>query len=144
MNSVLELVDIVYEPIDPGRLEATRRPCDGAAVTFFGRVRGYADDARSIAALSYESYEPMARAELGAIAREARERYGDVNVAIVHRVGEVLPGEISVGIVVSAAHRAAAFDACRYAIEEVKRRAPIWKKERYADGASAWKENSAP
>ncbi|MBV9027967.1 MAG: molybdenum cofactor biosynthesis protein MoaE, partial [Candidatus Eremiobacteraeota bacterium] len=74
---------------------------------------------------------------------EVRERFGDVMLAIVHRVGDLLPGEISVGIVASAAHRAAAFEACRYAIEEVKRRAPIWKKERYADGESAWKENSA-
>ena len=137
------VLDIVREPIDPRRLEASVRPQDGAAVTFFGRVRGYAEDARAIAALSYESYESMAREELGAIAREVRERFGDVMLAIVHRVGDLLPGEISVGIVASAAHRAAAFEACRYAIEEVKRRAPIWKKERYADGESAWKENSA-
>ena len=78
----------------------------------------------------------MALREFEIIASEARERFGDVRMAIVHRVGEVRVGEISVAVLASAAHRGAAFDACRYAIDEVKSRAPIWKRERYADGSA--------
>ncbi|MBV8355416.1 MAG: molybdenum cofactor biosynthesis protein MoaE [Candidatus Eremiobacteraeota bacterium] len=142
MKAVSTLLDIVEEPIDLALLEAAIRPGDGGIVTFFGRVRGSAEDARTVTGLCYEAYEPMARAEFASIAREARERFGDVGIAIVHRIGALSPGDISVGILAAAAHRAAAFDACRFAIEAVKRRAPIWKKERYADGTAEWKENS--
>ncbi|MBV9027856.1 MAG: molybdenum cofactor biosynthesis protein MoaE [Candidatus Eremiobacteraeota bacterium] len=143
MSATSEVIAVVARPIEPERLEAAMRASDGAVVTFWGRVRPSTADARVVTRLFYEAYEPMARADFQAIAAEVRQRFGDVGLAIVHRVGELLPGEISVGIVAAAPHRAAAFDACRYAIEEVKRRAPIWKKEQYADGSSAWKENPA-
>jgi molybdopterin synthase catalytic subunit len=132
---------VVREPIDPRTFEDAIRPGDGGAVKFFGVVRDRADDGREVRGLSYEAFEQLATAEFERIAGEARERFGDVALAIVHRIGEVGVGEVSVAVVASAAHRAAAFDACRYAIDELKRRAPIWKKERYADGSARWREN---
>ncbi|HVR45673.1 MAG TPA: molybdenum cofactor biosynthesis protein MoaE [Candidatus Binatia bacterium] len=132
---------VVREAIDPRTFEGAIRPGDGAAVKFFGVVRDRADDGRAVCALSYEAFEPLATAEFEKIAGEARERFGDVALAIVHRIGEIGVGEVAVAVVASAAHRGAAFDACRYAIDELKRRAPIWKKERYADGSARWREN---
>jgi molybdopterin synthase catalytic subunit len=132
---------VVREPIDPRTFDDTIRAGDGGAVRFFGVVRARADDGRAVRGLSYEAFELLAVAEFERIAGEVRERFGDVALAIVHRIGEIGVGEVSVAIVASAAHRDAAFDACRYAIDELKRRAPIWKKERYADGSARWREN---
>jgi MoaD family protein len=87
--------------------------------------------------LEYEAFEVLARRVFEAIADELEERHAVRRVAIVHRTGNVPVGEASVAIVVGAAHRAAAFEACRYAIDELKARAPIWKSERFADG-SVW------
>jgi|SRR5579871_4064751 len=134
---------VVREPIDPRTFDDPIRPGDGGAVRFFGVVRSRADDGRAVHGLSYEAFEPLAIAEFERIAGEARERFGDVALAIVHRIGEIGVGEVSVAVVASAAHRDAAFDACRYAIDELKRRAPIWKKERYADGSARWRENES-
>ncbi|MEO6836336.1 MAG: molybdenum cofactor biosynthesis protein MoaE [Candidatus Tumulicola sp.] len=134
---------IVREAIDPRGLEsAVRTDACGGIASFLGVVRAHADDRRAVAGLSYEAFEPMAIAEFESIADEVRGRFGDVRLAIVHRVGDLAIGDIAVAIVVAAGHRAAAFDACEYAIDEVKRRAPIWKKERYADGAGEWKANA--
>jgi len=123
---------------------------DGAVVTFLGRTRetpgtpapGQETTAERFAGqrvvgLDYEAYEVMALATLESIADEIAVRFGVHRLAIVHRTGEVAVGETSVAIAVAAAHRGAAFDACRYAIEELKARAPIWKSERFADG-SVW------
>ena len=127
---------------------ATR--ADGAVVTFEGRTRETpgtpapgeeAEAARhagaSVRALEYEAYEAMALAVLGTIADEIEARFGVRRVGIVHRTGLVPLGEASVAVVVAAPHRGAAFDACRYAIDELKGRAPIWKAEQFADG-SVW------
>ena len=108
-------------------------------MTFLGVVRDTADDGKHVSALGYEAFETMALREFEAIAGEARDRFGDVRMAIVHRVGEVRVGEISVAVLVAAAHRRAAFEACSYAIDQVKRRAPIWKQERYVDGTAEWR-----
>jgi molybdopterin synthase catalytic subunit len=129
---------IVREPIELRSLESIVRTGDGGVVTFLGIVRDD-DDGRRVKALSYEAFEPMALTEFEVIASEARDRFGDVRIAIVHRIGRLTIGEVSVAVLASAAHRAAAFDACRYTIEELKHRAPIWKKEHYADGAGEWK-----
>ncbi|HEU4672509.1 MAG TPA: molybdenum cofactor biosynthesis protein MoaE [Candidatus Limnocylindrales bacterium] len=120
---------------------------DGAVVGFVGRTRvtpgtpapGQEDEAAAHAGervdgLSYEALEPMALAILQAIANEARERFDVERLAIVHRTGEVPLGEASVAIVAVAPHRDAAFEAARYAIDETKARAPIWKAERFASG----------
>ncbi len=133
---------IVSEPIDPRALEGSiRDAARGGVVTFLGVVRNCADDGRAVTGLAYEAFEPMALSEFEAIAREVRDRYGDVRIAIVHRTGELAVGEIAVAVAAASPHRAMAFDACEYAINELKRRAPIWKKERYAGGGEAWKAN---
>jgi molybdopterin synthase catalytic subunit len=130
---------IVHERIDPHALEQIVRTGDGGVVTFLGIVRDDADDGRRVSALWYEAYESMAVREFETIANEARDRFGDVRIAIVHRVGELGVGEISVAVLAAAAHRCEAFHACAYAIDELKRRAPIWKKERYAAGGAEWR-----
>jgi len=120
---------------------------DGAVVGFVGRTRatpgtsapGQEAEAarhaeRSVDSLEYEAHDSMALTVLHRIADEIAERFGVVRLAIVHRTGEVPLGEPSVAVVAVAAHRAAAFDAARYAIDETKARAPIWKAERFADG----------
>ncbi|MBV8532064.1 MAG: molybdenum cofactor biosynthesis protein MoaE [Candidatus Eremiobacteraeota bacterium] len=128
---------IVREAIEPHALVA--RCDDGALATFSGIVRDRADDGRRVSGLWYEAFEPMAVREFETIANEARERFGEVRIAIIHRVGELKVGEVSVLVVAAAAHRGTAFDACRYAIDQLKVRAPIWKRERYADGGVQWK-----
>jgi molybdopterin synthase catalytic subunit len=131
---------ITGEAIDPAAFARERRG-DGGVVTFLGVVRDRDDDGRPVAGLSYEAFEPMAIAAFESIAQEARERFGDVQTTIVHRIGEVSAGDVAVAVIAAAPHREAAFDACRYCIDELKRRAPIWKKERYADGQELWKAN---
>ena len=120
---------------------------DGAIVAFIGRTRvspgtpapGQEAEAalhagRSVEGLAYEAHEPMALAVLDRIADEIAERFGVERIAIVHRSGEVPLGEVSVAVVAVSPHRDAAFHAARYAIDETKARAPIWKAERFADG----------
>lgn len=120
---------------------------DGAVVVFVGRTRvtpgtpapGQEAEAarhagRAVTGLAYEAFEPMALAVLGEIADEIEARFGVRRLAIVHRTGEVPLGEVSVLVVAASPHRDAAFDAARYAIDETKARAPIWKAERFADG----------
>ena len=136
------MLTISRDVIDPVALE-NRRSGDGGVVTFLGVVRDRADDGRPVVGLSYEAFEPMAIAEFEKIAAEARDRFGDLRIAIVHRIGELSVGDIAVAVVAAAPHRDAAFEACRYCIDELKRRAPIWKKERYADGHEHWKANAA-
>jgi MoaE-MoaD fusion protein len=122
-------------------------PGDGAVVGFLGRTRatpgtpapGQEAEAarhigRSVESLEYESHETMALDTLEAIANEIAERFGVTGLAIVHRTGEVPLGEASIAVVAVAPHRDAAFAAARYAIDETKARAPIWKAERFADG----------
>ena len=142
------------EPIGDATLAqlhaAVATDADGAVVTFVGRTRetpgspapGQGDDAarfagQAVLELDYEAYEAMALSELERIADEIATRFGVRRLAIVHRTGIVGLGESSVAIAVAAPHRGPAFDACRYAIEELKARAPIWKSERFADG-SVW------
>lgn len=134
---------IVSGPIDPRSLEDAVRPSEGASVTFLGIVRNSGQDARAVVGLRYEAYEAMARAEFERIEAQARERFGDVRLFIAHAVGDLAVGEVAVAVRATAAHRAAALDACRYAIDELKQRAPIWKKERYADGTALWRANES-
>jgi molybdopterin synthase catalytic subunit len=136
------LFRIVEEPIAPPMLDEIAGLRDGGTVTFLGIVREDSGDGRRVRALWYEACEMMALREFESIADEARHRFGGVRVAIIHRIGEVRAGEISVAVLAAAAHRAAAFDACRYAIDELKRRAPIWKKECYADGSAQWRSGA--
>ena len=135
---------VVDAPIDPadvlGRVGA---PDDGAVLLFLGTVRNHADG-QSVDGMTYEAYERMASPVLVEIAREAAERLGTDRVAVVHRVGELAIGDVSVAIAVSSPHRAQAYDASRYVIEEIKNRLPIWKHEHYSDGRSKWVEGVNP
>ncbi|HET7677281.1 MAG TPA: molybdenum cofactor biosynthesis protein MoaE [Candidatus Limnocylindrales bacterium] len=147
-------IALAEEPIDDALIAELRRavttPEDGAAVVFVGTTRrtpgtpapGQEREAERYAGeevegLDYEAFEPLTRSVLGAIADEIDARFGVRRLAMVHRVGEVAVGETSVVIVAAAPHREAAFDACRYAIEELKARAPVWKSERFRSG-SVW------
>ena len=128
-------VNLIRERIVPGdivpRLE---RAEDGAVVIFDGIVRNNSRGRHTLY-LDYESYESMALEQLRGLASEARRRFAVRNIAIVHRLGRIEIGESSVLIAVFSAHRAAAFDACRWLIDTLKRTVPIWKKEHFADGA---------
>jgi MoaE-MoaD fusion protein len=147
-NRILELRE---EPLAPTILadlaERLATPADGAVVGFLGVTRespgtpapGQEAEAarhagRHVESLSYEAHEPMVGRMLEAIADEIASRFGVERLAIVHRTGDVPLGEASVAIVTVSPHRDAAFDAARYAIDETKARAPIWKAERFADG----------
>jgi molybdopterin synthase catalytic subunit len=125
-------------PID---VEVLRRELEsqgaGAVVCFEGRVRNY-NSGRAVGGLSYQAYVELAEAEGGRIVDEARTRFAIEQVLCVHRIGDLALGEVAVWTGVSAGHRAAAFDACRYVIDEVKARVPIWKREHYVEGASEW------
>jgi molybdopterin synthase catalytic subunit len=127
--------------VGPEPLPLTPPPvpaADGAVVAFWGVVRGE-EPRGSIAALEYEAYAPMAEVELRAIAAEAAARWPLGWVRIHHRVGRLAAGEAGVWIAVAAPRRAQAFAACRYVLEQLKRRAPIWKREIAADGAARWR-----
>jgi molybdopterin synthase catalytic subunit len=115
---------------------------DGAVAAFEGVVRNHSRG-RATLYLEYEAYAPMALGKMREIAVQAREKFAIHRIAIIHRLGRMEIGETSVLIAVSAAHRAAAFDACRYSIDTLKRTVPIWKKEFFADG-SAWAEGEVP
>jgi molybdopterin synthase catalytic subunit len=135
---------VVMEPIEPTAvLSRVGDDQDGAAVLFLGIVRNHADE-RSVNGITYEAYEEMAAPVLSEIANEAAERLGTDRIAVVHRVGRLSVGEVSVAIAASSPHRAESFDASRYVIEEIKKRLPVWKKEHYTDGQAGWVEGTPP
>jgi len=135
---------IVREPIDPAQvLTLIGADQDGASLLFLGVVRDH-NDGRSVGGMRYDSYEEMAAEVLSEIVDEAARSAGTDRVACVHRIGELEVGEVSVAIAVSSPHRAQAYDASRYVIEEIKKRLPVWKKERYSDGAEEWVEGRRP
>lgn len=109
----------------------------GACVTFEGWVRNH-NEGKPVLSLEYESYALLAEREGERILAEARERFAITAAVCIHRIGHLALGDLAVWAGVSAAHRGAAFDACRYLIDETKARVPIWKKEYYADGATQW------
>ncbi len=130
-------IKIIRDKIKLEELQrAVADPRSGATATFAGTTRNE-NAGRRVTRLEYEAYEPMALSEMRKIARAAGERFGIVRIAITHRIGRVEIGETSVAIAVSAAHRAEAFDACRFAIDRVKEIVPIWKKE-YFEGGELW------
>ena len=128
-------VRLVSDRIDAESLIATaKRAEDGAVVVFDGIVRNHSRGRKTLY-LDYEAYEEMALKQMRALAAEARARFGVRAVSLVHRLGRLTIGETSVLIVVSSAHRAQAFDACRWLIDTLKKTVPIWKKETFVDGA---------
>lgn len=109
----------------------------GACVAFEGWVRDH-NEGRSVLRLEYQAYHELARTEGETILAEALSRFDVEAVRCVHRIGMLELGDVAVWVGVSAGHRGAAFDACRWILDEVKRRVPIWKNEHYADGSSGW------
>jgi molybdopterin synthase catalytic subunit len=132
---VFELSAVPIEPLAlKRRLES---PEAGACVTFEGWVRNH-NDGRDVTLLEYEAYAAVAVSEGTTILGEAQSRFAITHALCIHRVGKLAVGEMAVWVGVSAGHRGAAFDACRYIIDEVKARVPIWKKEHYIQGDSGW------
>lgn len=134
---------LIEGAIDPAALtERVAGPSRGAVVLFLGNVRD-SHAGRPVEKLTYSAYEPMARAGLARIVAELEAAHPDLRAAIVHRLGEVPVGEASVGIAVASPHRPAAYEASRTALERLKAEVPIWKREHYADGEAAWREEEA-
>ena len=133
---------ITFEPIVSAELIIRLQDPDcGAVATFSGIVRQHNKD-REVTQLHYQSYKTLAVKEGNKILGEAKEQFNIVNALCVHRVGDLNIGETAVWVGVNASHRDAAFNACRYVIDEIKTRVPIWKKEIYVDGDSGWLEGA--
>lgn len=126
-NNPVDLAALVNEVAAPER---------GGIATFLGLVRDH-QDGQKVLRLEYSAYEAMAEAEASRIVAEAESRW-PVRIALSHRLGELAIGDVAVGVAAASGHRAPAFEACRYVIEELKHRVPVWKKEYYADGAVKW------
>jgi len=138
-----DLIALVWDPIQPAALvEHVRQPEDGAVVTFDGCVRNHSHGRRTLY-LDYEGYEEMALAKMREIVQQIHESFPIHRVAMAHRLGRLEIGETSVFIAVSSPHRPAAFEACRFAIDTLKRTVPIWKKEYFEDGA-VWADGEVP
>ena len=134
---------LTSEPIQiESLLQQVSAPERGAITTFIGTVRNH-HAGREVLELEYEAFAPMAEAECGTIVAEAEDRW-PCRIALQHRVGRLALGDAAVAIAAGSAHRDESFQACRYVIEELKRRVPIWKRERYADGTEAWVDPTAP
>jgi molybdopterin converting factor subunit 1 len=133
------LVELIQTPIDtPAVIARLKSPRDGAVVVFEGIGRDHTGD-RATLYLEYEAYEPMAIAKMREIGAQMTDKFPIRRYAMIHRLGRLEIGETSVLIAVCSAHRAAAFDACRFGIDALKRVVPIWKKEFFRDGA-IWAE----
>jgi molybdopterin synthase catalytic subunit len=132
------MIRLTREPIDSAALtEQVRSPHCGAVVTFLGTVRDLTGEKVTVA-LDYEAYPGMAEKKLTEIEADVRGRWPVGDMVMVHRLGRLDVGEVSVAVAVSCPHRADAFDACRHAIDRLKEVVPIWKKEQWADGSTEW------
>lgn len=135
---------ITRDPIDTDALiTKVRAPETGAVLLFLGVVRNH-NEGRAVEGVHYTAYHEMAERVLQEIVAEAALLLGTEQIAVVHRVGELVIGETSVAIAVAAPHRAETFDAARKIIEEIKVRLPVWKEERYLDGESEWLDGQIP
>ena len=133
---------LVHHAIDAAALlRAVAQPANGAILLFMGVVRDI-NEGRNVSGIEYSAYETMASKELQAILNEACERFGISDVVVEHRLGDLELEEASVGIAVAHPHRGAVYDASRWLIAELKRRVPIWKRERYTDGTREWVDPS--
>ena len=138
------MIRLTHDPIDYHALtEAVRSPHCGAVAVFLGTVRDLTGEQVTVF-LDYEAYGPMAEKKLAEIEAEVRNRWPVGEVAMVHRLGRLDVGEVSVAVAVSTPHRGDAFDACRYAIDALKELVPIWKKENAPDGTGEWVHQSVP
>ena len=134
---------LVQRPLDPAVLLAEVAAVGhGATALFVGTVRD-THAGRHVTGMDYHAYEAMAVHELNAVVAEAEAQFPGAQIVCEHRTGALTLGEASVVIAAAHAHRAPAFDACRFVIEELKRRVPIWKREHYVDGTRAWVDPTA-
>jgi len=132
------MFSLTNEPIDAGALESQLRdPRAGACATFAGWVRNH-NEGQAVERLEYEAFAPLARKEGERVLAEARERFKVLRLVAVHRTGILAIGDLAVWVGASSAHREDAFAACRYVIDEVKARLPIWKREHHVGGGSVW------
>jgi molybdopterin synthase catalytic subunit len=132
------MIEITAEPIDHAAVtERVRSPLAGAVCMFLGTVREITGDRRTVA-LAYEAYPEMAKKKMAELEEEARRRWPVIELALVHRVGHLDLGEVSVVVAVSCPHRQESFEACRWLIDTLKEVVPIWKKEIWADGKEEW------
>jgi molybdopterin synthase catalytic subunit len=128
------MVRVQRQPIDaPALIRSVQTDADGAVALFLGTVRDH-NEGREVSGLEYSAYEEMALRELERVRDQALERFEVSAAAVVHRLGLLEIGEASVAVAIAAPHRAAAFDACRFVIDTLKRTVPIWKKETFTDG----------
>jgi molybdopterin synthase catalytic subunit len=135
---------ITAAPIDSAAvLSAVGSPADGAALLFLGTVREQ-NDGRPVSGMRYDAFAEMAESVLAEIAAEAADQAGSRRIAVVHRTGELAIGDVSVAIAISTPHRAEAFDAVRYVIEQIKLRLPVWKHEHYIHGDARWLDGATP
>lgn len=129
------MIELTFEPLSLSQCaEAVRAPGSGGVVTFIGTVRDVSEG-KDVLFLEYEAYEPMALSVLEQVAKDTRDRWPVIGMAIQHRLGHLDIGDDAVIVAVSCPHRAEAFEACRYAIDRLKEVVPIWKKEHGEDGA---------
>lgn len=132
------MIQLTRDPIDHCALtERVRQPSCGAVVTFLGTVRDLTDGKATVA-LDYEAYPAMAEKKLAEIEADARRLWPIGDILLVHRLGHLEVGAVSVAVSVSCPHRAEAFEACRFAIDRLKEIVPIWKKENSPDGSTDW------
>ncbi|MGF1579586.1 MAG: molybdenum cofactor biosynthesis protein MoaE [Gemmataceae bacterium] len=132
------MIELTHEPIDYFALtENVRRNHCGAVVTFLGTVRDLTGELETVA-LDYEAYPGMAEKKMAEIEAETCEKWPVGAIQMVHRLGHLKVGDISVAVAVSCPHRGDAFDACRHAMDRLKELVPIWKKENWADGTTEW------
>ena len=134
----MHMIRLIHEPIDYHALtEQVRGHGCGAVVTFLGTVREMTAGKRTVA-LDYEAYPAMAEKKMAEIEQDTRARWPVGDIMMVHRLGHLELGDISVAVAVSCPHRQQAFEACRHAIDRLKEIVPIWKKENWADGSTEW------
>ena len=132
------MIEVTSTPIEPAKLqESLRHPGAGGYCAFEGWVRNV-NEGRTVRRLEYEAYEPLVITEGEKVLAEAMQKYAFLQARCVHRTGLLEIGDLAVWVGVAAAHRDEAFRACRYIIDELKVRLPIWKKEHYVDGDSGW------
>ena len=137
------MVRLQSDPIRIDELiETVRGDTDGAVALFLGTVRNH-NEGRTVVRLEYHAYREMAEREMARIEHEATRRFGVSSIAVVHRTGVLEIGETSVAVAVGSPHRAQAMDACRFVIDTLKQKVPIWKKEHF-EGGTTWIEGDAP
>jgi len=133
------LIRITDDPVDSTEAVAfVGDPSSGATCVFVGTVRDHSDGGQEVAGLRYESWDELAHRRLEEIAAEMYDRWPIRRMALLHRVGDLAIGEVSVIVACSSPHRSDAFEACRHGIERLKEEVPIWKKESLASGEARW------